>query len=509
MKLWWLTAILVIALGVMPVWAQDATGEDTEDVEREAMTADEDEVVPGADETQREDLGKRGEIVAGEGDVDAARDWATRIKNPTSCFTWGADLRLREVYIKNPIIFNNDTRDPGSGIAPGPGGEWHYQRYRTRLWGKAKITDDIDVNARLVWEFRNWCKPDGRLEAIGSGDDGFDADEALFDHLNVQWRNAFGLPLTITVGRQDIIIGNGWLVLDGTPLDGSRTIYFDAVRFQYDIHPINTNVDISYIEQGAAADKHIEPFNDRERNVTEQNERGVIMNVVNRSIKDQELGGYFIWKQMEQEGRAGDFGNIYTVGFRAAGKLGENWVYRAEAASQTGRKNGNRLCAFGTNNRLTYQFHDPLQNELRVSYEFLSGDQDDTRGKDEAFDPLWGRWPQFSEAAIYGYAGETRIAEVTNLHRLSLGWSFKPCEKLEVCTDYHLLWANHNPLAANPGFSEEGKFRGQIVTLLLRYQITENISGHLVGEALFPGNYYDDTRNDPSVFARYELSFKF
>jgi hypothetical protein len=276
---------------------------------------------------------------------------------------------------------------------------------------------------------------------------------------------------------------------------------------QYDIEPIKTNIDLSYIEQGAEGDKHIEPFNDRERTVTEQDERGVILNVVNRCIPDQELGGYFIYKHMNAVAANGDDGDIYTMGLRGAGKLGKNWVYRAEAAAQTGRKNGDRLCAFGTNNRLTYQFHDALKNELRASYEFLSGDQDSTRGKDEGFDLLWGRWPQFSELYVYTYASETRIADLTNLHRLGLGWSFQPCEKIELSTDYHLLWANHNPLGGTAGFSDSGKFRGQLLTMLMKYTITDNIKGHLVGEAFFPGDYYDDTRNDPAVFARYELSF--
>ncbi|NBB73817.1 MAG: alginate export family protein [Bacteroidetes bacterium] len=500
---------MTVALLVVPAVAQD-NGADTDDVGREAMAPDEDEVVPGADEQQREDLDKRGDIVAGDEpaqDVDPAAAFITRTKNPVSWFSWGADQRIREVYIKNPFLFNNDTRDPGSGIQPGPGGEWHYQRFRTRLWGKAKMTDDMDVNARLVWEFRHWCKPDGRLESVGSGDDGFDADEALFDHLNVQWRNALGLPLTVTVGRQDIIIGNGWLVLDGTPLDGSRTIYFDAVRLQYDINPIQTNVDVSYIEQGAAADKHMEPFNDRERYVTEQDERGVILNVVNRSIENHELGGYFIWKQMDARADNGNDGTLYTIGLRGAGTCGDRWTYRTEMAAQTGHKNANRLCAFGTNNRLTYKFNDPLKSEVRVAYEFLSGDQNATHGKDEGFDILWGRWPQFSELYAYSAAAENRLADATNVHRLGFGWSFHPHAKLDVCTDYHLLWANHNPLGGATGFSGDGMFRGQIVTLLLRYAFTEQIKGHLVGEAFFPGNYYDNTRNDPAVFARYEITF--
>ena len=39
-----------------------------------------------------------------------------------------------------------------------------------------------------------------------------------------------GVPLDFKIGRQDLFLGNGWLVGDGTPLDGSRTFYFDAIR---------------------------------------------------------------------------------------------------------------------------------------------------------------------------------------------------------------------------------------------------------------------------------------
>jgi len=30
----------------------------------------------------------------------------------------------------------------------------------------------------------------------------------------------------------------------------------------------------------------------------------------------------------------------------------------------------------------------------------------------------------------------------------------------------------------------------------------------LVGETFFPGDFYTDARNDPAVFARYEIVFK-
>ena len=98
-------------------------------------------------------------------------------------------------------------------------------------------------------------------------------DEALFDWFNVNIRNVGGLPLTATIGRQDMIFGVGWLVLDASPLDGSRTVgMFDAARFTYDWAETSTKVDLVYVDRMAASDKFLEPINDKNRALTEQDE---------------------------------------------------------------------------------------------------------------------------------------------------------------------------------------------------------------------------------------------
>ena len=104
-----------------------------------------------------------------------------------------------------------------------------YERYRTRWWTKWTLDEDISFNTRLVWEFRTWQDPKTKTQYANPRTEqahvtSFNADEALFDWFNVNIRNIGGMPLTATVGRQDIIFGVGWLVLDASPLDGSRTI---------------------------------------------------------------------------------------------------------------------------------------------------------------------------------------------------------------------------------------------------------------------------------------------
>ena len=211
----------------------------------------------------------------------------------------------------------------------------------------------------------------------------------------------------MTVGRQDIILGNGWLVLDGTPQDGSRTIFFDAVRLSTQLDPATT-ADIIYIDQCAAADDRIKPFNSQERwgpqpgSLTEQDERGAIVYLTNNEwIPNAQTSPYFIYKKdmdVEFEGaKSGNNSDIYAFGARVAGKLDDDWKYRAEFAQELGRKNGDTLCAFGFNSCLTYMLHDPKSSELHMGYEFLSGD-DPSSGTNEAFDPLWGRWAAVERA---------------------------------------------------------------------------------------------------------------
>ena len=180
----------------------------------------------------------------------------------------------------------------------------------------------------------------------------------------------------------------------------------------------------------------------------------------------------------------------------------------AEVAKELGRTNGDPLDAWGLNSRLTYFFRDPLQNQLRAGYEYLSGDRNGTK-TNEGWDPMWGRWPQWSEMYAYTIAMETngRPAYWTNLHRLQAGWTFVPCKPLEVCLDYHLLFADTNHLEGTPNFSEEGSIRGQLFTLLLNYKFNPHVSGHVLGEFFWPGNYYSDIRQDPECYLRYELTF--
>lgn len=433
-------------------------------------------------------------------DVDPVEDFLTKLKNPTPWLKWGADVRLREEYFLNTTTLNNVHNK--STI--------HFERYRERVYWTITPIENVEINTRIMFEPRNYQEPTARPN--------WTAKEAFFDIGNVKWKQIGGLPLTATVGRQDFWsngkpdFGDGWLIGDGTPLDGSRTFFFDAARLTYESKATNTTYDLIYLNNHADSSAVMEPFHDDNVELCEQNEQGAIFYVKNKSFENTQIDGYFIYKHDEKVLATGDNADIYTFGTRVAGDINANWKYRSEVAGQFGDKNYMNMATLGSNNRLSYFFNDPINNNLRMTYEFRSGRAKGS-STDSEFDILWGRYPQWSE--IYnGYTDslEAQPGRSPNLHRLGPGWGCNPTKNLELSADYYLMFANQNTYAGSPGFSDNGKFRGQLVQLVLRYKFTEHIFGHLIGEAFIPGNYYGSNAggnlDTAAAFARFELDFK-
>ncbi|MBK1731556.1 alginate export family protein [Thiococcus pfennigii] len=426
-------------------------------------------------------------------------------------FSWGGDLRLRQIFIGN-VGLNDEAATA----------DRTFQRYRARLWGGYAPSETLSASARLVWEGRHYNKPDAE-DWPPIGFETWYSGGLFFDQLSIEVKEIGGVPLALKVGRQDIVLGNGWLVLDGSPIDGSRTIYFDAVRATYAIEALDTSVDLIFIDQSADTDRFPQPLNDEIEDQTEQDERGAILYARNKSlIPGSDLDGYFIYKHDDPNDKNGiirvnngapfpspsDSGEVYTTGLRAAGKVAPRWQVLAEGAYQWGTRNARDLDAFAFNGRLTYDLEDSRTSRLHVGYEYLSGD-DPGSADDEAFDPLWGRWPQWSELMIYQWPLETRVGEATNLHRLNVGWATQVHPTTQVTLDYHALWADEESTrtaAQMANISGEDRFRGHLITGWVKAKLNEHLAAHLVAEYLDPGDFYAANRRDDSYFVRAELS---
>ena len=439
----------------------------------------------------------------------AAQDWVDQVKNPVAGFSWGADERLRLEGFNNAITLNEQAA----------GHEWDFFRLRTRIWATVSPIENLAFNARLEWEGRHWNNPHINEEHNNPlvYKPEWDTGQAEFDILNFKL-TVPQLATTWIVGRQEIILGEGWLVLEGTPLDGSTTIFFDAVRSTTELMDIQTTVDTIYIGQFSSGDHWLPTLGDTDRALIESNERGAIAWITNKSIPNVELSPYFIYKHDRavltmattnpyQRG-VSDNADLYNFGIRVVDAFTPNLTGKFDGVYQFGSKDSASVSAFGLKGSLGYAFHDALENELRLNFEYLSGDNPKS-GQNEQFDPLWGRWPQWSELFVYTDAKETRIANTTNLIRIGPEYIVKPTKELELTLRYNALFANQNEGVTAIAINHDGYFRGHLLSAILRYKMSSHLSAHLWAEYLIPGNYYDDSNRDNAVFFRAELNLTF
>jgi hypothetical protein len=106
-----------------------------------------------------------------------------------------------------------------------------YVRLRTSLGALWTPGKSWAVHLRLTNENRVYLAPklDPRLKTD------FNVHEVIFDQLYVKWTSPRRPSLSLTLGRFDMMLGEGFLVMDGGPLDGSRTGYFNGLRLDYSL----------------------------------------------------------------------------------------------------------------------------------------------------------------------------------------------------------------------------------------------------------------------------------
>ncbi|MCF7838077.1 MAG: alginate export family protein [Candidatus Marinimicrobia bacterium] len=423
-------------------------------------------------------------------------------------FAAGGDLRVRQVYFDGiPIV-----ADP-PGVTRG--GDNHFFRIRTRLWGQYTHDDQVHARVRLVNEFRLIDKPVG---AARSRDWDFPS-ETLVDQLYLDWRGLADGLFDLRVGRQDLIYGTGKLLLDGTPKDGSRTIYFDAVKLTY--RPAaETSLDVVGIYN--QPDAQLAVGKDRERDIVglargnnDMTESGGVLYLRSQVTPELPAEAYYIYKE-ESDWRTidGTFmprRAVHTVGGRimpVVGPVRGNFELAGQWGDITAMDEHSSRDQTGMmfDGLLKWQPEPDQMAVFGLGYYYLSGDDPET-GKDEGWNPLWARWPQYSELYVYAFDAEG-AGRWSNVSLPYLSLTAKPHDRVQVKALAGYLSA---PEKNGPGTGSE---RGWLYTLLTELQLGKNLllaqdqlKGHLLLEVVEPGDYYKVT--DTAYFARWELLYSF
>lgn len=394
--------------------------------------------------------------------------------------------RMRLTSFDNAISLN-DEAEP-----------WTFSRFHTSLGLNYSPHNNIELNFVLTNESRIWISPDSKKSQF---------DEIFIDQLYVKWKNIAKLPLEITAGRQNIMLDEGFICLDGQPLTGSRSAYFNAVKSIYSLNKKNSiTAFVSYIPR---TDDLLPIINglDPAQMLEEQANTGLGLYYKSK-IKNANLSAYYFNKSTHKNDDFLIESQTNALGARVDIPLFKDLKFTSEGAFQFGKSGDFNRNAYGGYFHLDYALNEkiPLLKGLSFGGFYLSGD-DPVTTKIEGWDPLWSRWPKWSESYIYTLIIENggKVAYWSNIASLNMTVKGQFSEKVSfVSSYYHMLAVEDNTSAFCDG---EGKTRGDLLTLKLNYQIDKNWSGHFLYETFKPGNFYPSTA-DGYHWIRFEVLVK-
>ncbi len=375
--------------------------------------------------------------------------------------------------------FRIESTDNATTLASSANGGSSYSRYRSLLTVQYFPVQELETTVKLGNEFRYYFAPTNK---------GFTSNEVFFDQLYAKWNMQALFPATVTFGRQNIVLGEGFLVADGTPLDGSRTNYFDAVRFDVAVAPQHVVSLFSiYVPR---MDRALPLVHDQMQLLVEGGESGAGAYYTGEFGKTN-IQAYVLHKEnytsMDRLVRS----HINATGGRVKLPLIGGLSFTGEAAYEFGVYGSQKWTGVGGYSYLDYRTGAtgviPSMVSLKAVY--LSGDNPSTTAR-EGWEPMWGRTPKWTDLYYYSYTKESGVGYWTNYMSLGPSVTFAFSKDVNGTFGFYHLTAPEAPLAGTKFPGGTGKDRGNIFSSRIYYTLNETFSGQFVWDRLQPGSFY-------------------
>ena len=400
---------------------------------------------------------------------------------------WGFEQRVRNENWDNIMDFNDGMADLRNQI-----------RWRTRLWMNAPVSSNIDVFVGL----------DQETNQIIRTHTPWRMDEGIIENLYIDFKKVFVKGLSLRVGRQNMIKGEGFLILEGDCYDGSRSIYMNAADLAYSWKKSKLEL-IGILDP--KRDRFLPRINNRNRLLTEWDEQALGAYYTDKNHPHTSLEAYYFYKKEVNDYRAPSNPqfqpdrHISTAGGRVVQTLTKTWSLTGEFALQWGRQHPNTaISGWGGYGYLKRQSASRTKPYVQLGWWGFSGDDPKTKDRIEGWDPIFGRWPKWSELYIYSQFREKGVAYWTNTGMWMGEAGFAPTKKLGMrATYYHM--DSFQPFPGSTAIFGTGTRRGEMYQARVDLKANKNWSGHVLWEHLLPGNFY--SAQSPGYFLRFEVIY--
>lgn len=457
------------------------------------------------------------------------------------------DLTMRGIYRADYDYQGSPDEGTGAlGNIDGPNQSWFMSVAEVEV--DADLTDNVSTVIRLLNQ-RDWnvytrnVNSTTSLAVNGRGGYTSNPDEfnVMVDLAYVTLKDFIYSPLTLTVGRQDLWFGKGFVVganqqnpgagtgtIQGNNLSAAGNLSapeytainsFDAIKAVLDYDPWTiTGVYSKIFEDAIQSNDDIDLW-------------GVNVGYKFDAYK-AEAEAYWFYKKdnsLETLGATKAGNDVHTWGLRGSFDPIDVISLFGEGAYQGGQYIGSRFqtqsrdrsaWALDFGGEFRY-FADKFAWKPKIGTEFVyySGNKPEDnpaahngeyngwdymyRGKfDSAIREYVGRfystarYPAGTPGGLTNQTNTTADASFTNQYQVIINGSIQPIESLTLKANYNLFWNQEQYLV---NVNKSGGFIGQEVDLQAVWDYTEDVSFGLLAGWFIPGEVYFDNRNDTAT----------
>jgi len=410
----------------------------------------------------------------------------------TEMVTLSGQVRFRGYDLQNMWTFSDDLEWDS----------WNAFRAKGSLKATVEATDDVTA----VLQLTNQTWGNGVTDKYGQELDNT-GNKFFLDNAYVNVRSLFDLPVDLTVGRQNLIYGGGFVLFDGNSQFASSNLYFDGVKLAW--HPAGgVTLDAFYMQ-------------DEENNRDNLSNDDILLTGLYLTAAETPVGKselYFLNRTDESLGK-----DIWMLGGRVSGKLESGFDYAVEGAFQFGDALENvDQEALGAKIDVGYTFRETaMAPRLFGGFVYLGGDDPET-GKNEGWDVFYGGWGGlYGDLMAWTYVNlpnrmnvlntiydHNRLSSTnlevlfSNFQMLSLGAQAKLMKNLTGRASWGKLVFNET----YPGVDDDF---GDYYQATLKYTYNSQLGFSLYGALLDPGKAFSATGRDSATELYWETDYRF
>jgi hypothetical protein len=404
----------------------------------------------------------------------------------------GGQIRTRAEYANGfyQTPTNNATLGGASGIVGrGKSTDDDYVLNQTRLWADADVNEHLRVFIQMQ-DARVFGSAGTTVGYATPGEENsiFDLHQGYFDI-----RKLFDLPLTVRVGRQEIVWGDHRVIGNFVWSNVGRV--FDGGRFMWDTDDIHAEAFAAKVDEDGYLSADGDDNSDETAYAAQLAFKKLIPGALLELMyihKNDEDSTSNVATQSEYAVPGDDGIKIHDIGFRIDGKIPniEAIDYTVESHAQFGEYGDQNQQAWAFAGRAGYTFKDLAWTpRFGFEYDYASGDDDQDDNDHETFDNLY---PTNHWQGNYGFID---LVSWQNMHDFRGNVKVVPTKKLTVQADFHYFlldqeedgWYLANGTLATPrgaGYDDDSNDLAQEVDLTVSYQLYKNI-GILAGYSFF------------------------